>query len=188
MKRRFAILIQFMVLAVFCLSVDAQTPAPELKHFAKGGLSFDYPADLTFEDQSETGGQHLVLTHAEKGAQIMVMARYERIDSPEQLAKARKEVFDYFVDAMVKEFERQKAQVEHVETQIEVGGSQASGVRLRAVLGGEPGNAEVYWLLLGRRLVVVSFIGSDKELAAPAPAWTTVRRGLKIDDRTIAGD
>jgi hypothetical protein len=186
MKRRFAILIQFMVLAVFCLSANAQTPAPELKHFAKGGLSFDYPADLTFEDQSETAGQHLVLTYAEGGALIMVMD--ERIDSPEQLAKARKEVFDYFVHAMVKEFERQKAQVEHIEGQTEVGGSQASGVRLRAVLGGEPGNAEVYSLLLGRRLVLVSFIGSDKELAAAAPAWTTVRRSLKVDDRTIAGN
>jgi hypothetical protein len=36
-------------------------------------------------------------------------------------------------------------------------------------------------------VVVVSFIGSDQELAAAAPAWTTVRRSLKIDDRTIAG-
>jgi len=186
MKRRFAILMQFVVCAASCLAANAQRPAPELKHFAKGGLSFDYPAEVTFEDQSEPGGQHLVLTYANSGAQIMVMARYEIIDSPEQLAKARKEVFDYFVDAIVKEFERQKAQVEHVERQIEVGGAQASGVRLRAMLGGEPGNAEIYFLVLGRRLVLVTIIGSDKELAAAAAVWTTVRRSLKVEDRTIS--
>jgi len=185
-KRRFAILIQFVVCAAFGLAAHAQTPAPELRHFAKSGLSFDYPADVTFEDQSEPGGQHLALTHAKNGALIMVMARYEIIDSPEQLAKARKEVFDYFVAAMVKEFERQKAQVEHLERQIEVGGAQASGVRLRAVLRGEPGNAEVYFLVLGRRLVLVTIIGSDKELAAAAAVWTTVRRSLKVEDRTIS--
>ncbi len=173
-----------IALALVFLLANAQTPAPELSHFSKGGLSFDYPADVKFEDKTESEGQQLVLTYARDGAQIMVMSRYDVIDTAGQLAKARQDVFDFFVDSMVKEFEGQQAKVERAEKQIEVGGAQASGVRLRAVLGGEPGNAEVYALVLGRRLVLVSFIGSDKELDAAASAWAIVRSSLKVGAMT----
>ena len=176
----------FIALALVSFLVSAQTPAPALNHFSKHDLSFDYPAAAKFEDKSGSAGQHLVLTHAQNGAQIMIMARYEIIDSPEQLAKARKEVLDFFVDSMIKEFERQQAKVERAEKQIEVAGAQASGVRLRAVLDGEPGNAEVYGVVLGRRLVVVSLIGSDKELDAGAAAWSTVRRSLRVGQTPAA--
>ncbi len=169
-----------IALTLISILASAQTPAPALNHFSKWGLSFDYPADVTCEDKTDSGGQHLVLTHAENGAQIMVMSRYDTIDTADQLAKARKDVFDFFVNTMIREFEKEQAKVERAERQMEVGGAQASGVRLRAVLEGEPGNAEVYSLVLGRRLVMVSFIGSDKELEAAAPAWGIVRRSLKV--------
>jgi hypothetical protein len=169
-----------IALALISMVVSAQTPTSALNHFFKEGLSFDYPADVKFEDKTGSGGQHLVLTHAGTGAQIMVVSRYDVIDTAEQLAKARHDVFDFFVDSMVKQFEIQEAKIERSETQIEVGGAQASGLRLRAVLAGEPGNAEVYCVVLGRRLVMVSFIGSDKELEAAASAWGIVRRSLKV--------
>jgi len=169
-----------VALTLVLLIANAQTPAPELKHFSKGGLSFDYPADVGLQDKSESGGQKLVLTHADHGAQIIITARYQLIDSAEQIAQAKKEVLDSFVDRMVKEFESQKTHVEHAERQIEVGGSQASGVRLRCVLNGQPENAEVYSTVIERRLVMVSFIGSDKELRAAASAWSTVRTSLRV--------
>jgi hypothetical protein len=93
-------------------------------------------------------------------------------------------VFDLFVDTMIKEFEKQQAKVERADTKIEVGGAQASGVGLRTVLDGELGNAEAYSLVLGRRLVMVSFIGSDKELDAAASAWAIVRNTLKVGEMT----
>ena len=175
-----------IALALVSILVSAQTPAPALNHFSKDNLSFDYPAGVTLEDNTASAGQHLVLTHKQGGAQIMVMARYEMIDSPEQLAKARREVFDSFVDSMIKEFERQKAHVDRAERHIEVGGAEASGVRLRTVLDGAPGNAEIYGVVLGRRWVVVSFIGSDKELDAAASAWSTVRRSLRVGPNPVA--
>ena len=186
MNKLFKRAVGIIALALIPLLSNGQTPDPEFKHFEKDGLSFDYPANAKFEDRTESGGQHLVLTHAGTGAQIMVVARYDMIDTAEQLAKARKDVFDFFVDSIVKEFERQQAKVERVEKQIEVGGSQATGVRLRAVLGGEPGNAEIYSTLLGRRLVLVSIIGSDKELSAAASAWGVVRRSLRIAQTTAS--
>ncbi len=172
-----------MALAFISLLAGGQTPAPRLNHFSKSGLSFDYPADVKFEDKSETAGQQLVLTCA-GGAQIMVTSRYEMIDTAAQLAKARADLFDSFVNSLVNEFERQQAKVERSEKQIEIGGAQASGVRLRAVLGGEPGNAEAYSLLLGRRLVMVTLIGSDQELKAGATAWALVRGSLQVGEMT----
>jgi hypothetical protein len=170
------------VIALTLISVlaSAQTSAPALNHFAKEGLSFDYPADVRFEEHGDAGGQQLELYNAGNGAQIMVVSRFETIDTPAQLEKARQDVFDFFVDTTIKQFETQQAKVERKEAQIQVGGAQASGVRLRAVLDGEPGNAEAYYVVLGRRLVLVTFIGSDKELAAGAPAWEIVRRTLKV--------
>ncbi len=172
------------VLIFLCLPAFAQDQ--NTTHFAKNGLVFDYPVGMKFEDRSNAVGQQLVLTHAGTGAQVMVWARYDMIDTAEQVAKARKEVFDFFVDAMAKEFDRQGAKVDRADKQIEVGGTQASGVRLRAILQSEAGNADVYSLLLGRRLVMVSFIGSDKELSAAASDWATIRASLRIEevDRT----
>ena len=52
---------------------------------------------------------------------------------------------------------------------------------MRAVLNNEPGNAEIYSLQLGPRLVMLSLIGTDKEIAASAPAWLAIRRSLKVE-------
>jgi hypothetical protein len=174
-----------IALALVSLLANAQTPAPALNHFSKDKLSFDYTADVTLKDVSTSGTQHLILTHALNGAQIMVIARYEMIDSPEQLATARKEVLDSLVDSMVKEFERGKAQVDRAERHLEVAGVEASGVRLRSVLDGVAGNVEIYGVLINRRFVVVSIVGSDQELDAAGSAWSTVRRSLKVGPTAV---
>src|SRR5258708_1902635 len=159
MKRLFMTASAIALTLSFVLA-NAQTHTAELKHFAKDGLSFDYPPQLTIVDQSTPGGQHLILVDGKDGAQIMVVSRFEQINSPAQLDQARKEVFDVFVDSMVTEFQRQQAKVERVAAQTDVSGTTAYGVRLRAVLGGKPGNAEAYSLVLGHRLVLLTFIGS----------------------------
>ena len=158
---------------------NAQT-SPGLSHFSKRGLSFDYPADFTLEDQSWTGGQQLELTHAGTDAIIMVSSRYVMIDTAGQIARARRDVFDAFVDSMIKFFEDEQAKVERTQKQIVVAGKQASGVRLRTVTKIGPQNLDVYSLVLGRRLVMVSFIVTDKGLDAAASAWAIVRSSLKV--------
>jgi len=174
----------FLLLLV--ISAPAQTSGSDKKHYDRNGLSFDYPADVTIVDNSTANGQDLVLTHSDQGAQIMIISRYERIDSAEQLTKARREVADKFVDTMAEEFKRDQAQVERTDVKTEVAGLKAPGVRLRAVLSGEAGNAEAYSLLLGKRFVLVTFIGSDKELAAGSSAWAMVRQSLQIANVTSA--
>ena len=71
--------------------------------------------------------------------------------------------------------------------QIEVAGKQATGVRLRAVLENQPGNAEIYSLQLGSRLVLLSLIGTDREISASASAWLAIRRSLKVKANSRVG-
>jgi hypothetical protein len=165
-------------------SAFAQSPAPnDLKHFADKGLSFDYPAAIIVDDRSSPTGQHLVIESTGK-AQIMIVSRFAQINSAEDLAAARREVVDSFIETMWQQIHEQDPNLSRAPAQIEVSGVQATGVRLRAVLNNEPGNAEVYSLQLGQRLVVLSIIGSDREIAASAPVWLAIRRSLKVAANT----
>ena len=188
MKRFFAMLMSAGALG---LLVFAQTSAQELKHFSAKGLSFDYPAAIELDDRSNPNGQHLVIQGKDR-AQIMVVSRFVQITSAEQLAAARHEIVDSFVETMWQQIHDQDPNVLRTPAQIEVAGAQATGVKLRAVLNNELGNAEIYSLQLGPRLVLLSLIGSDKEIAAAAPAWLAIRRTLKIETSTnlaaVAGE
>lgn len=162
----------------------AQSPAVgnapgQTSHFVKDGLSFDYPANWKIEDLSTQSGQQLVLTNGGGGAQIMVISRFDRISSADQLATARREVADTFIETMSQELQKIDPKVSRSVAQIEVGGAEATGVSFRAVLNNEPGKADIYSLLINQRLVMLSFIGSDKELAEAATAWAIIRRSLQ---------
>jgi hypothetical protein len=179
MKQLSAILITILAFMLY-QSVLAQSPAPnELKHYADKGLSFDYPATIVVDDRSSPTSQHLVIESTGK-AQIMIVSRYAQINSAEQLAAARHEVVDSFIETMWQQIHEQDPNLSRQPAQIEVAGMHAPGVRLRAVLNNEPGNAEVYSLHLGQRLVILSLIGSDREIAASAPVWLAIRRSLKV--------
>src|SRR6266850_1137896 len=184
MKNSFTVLVTIMALAlaqlVFAQSPAAPVaPAQVLKHYAEKGLSFDYPAGIELDDRSTAGGQHLVIQSKDR-AQIMILSRHEQITTAEQLAAARREIVDSFIETMWRQIHEQDPNVSRAAAQIEVAGAQATGVRLRAVLNNEPGNAEIYSLQLGSRLVVLSLIGTDREIAGSAPAWLAIRRSLKI--------
>jgi hypothetical protein len=178
-KRLFAALITIVALA-FCQSLMAQTTAPTLKHFAAHGLSFDYPETIELDDRSSAVGQHLII-QGKNRAQIMIVSRYAQINTTEELAAARHEIVDSFIETMWKQIQGDDPNVSRADAKIEVAKTQATGVKMRAVLNNEPGNAEIYSLQLGSRLVLVSLIGSDREIAASAPAWLTIRSSLRID-------
>jgi len=156
------------------------SPAPSLRHYAATGLSFDYPAGIELDDRSTASGQHLVIQSKDR-AQIMILSRYAQITTAEELAAARHEIVDSFIETMWQQIHEQDPNVSRSAAQIEVAGAQATGVRLRAVLNNEPGNAEIYSLQLGSRLVLLSLIGTDREIAASAPAWLAIRRSLKVE-------
>jgi hypothetical protein len=158
-------------------------PVTSLSHYAEKGLSFDYPTGIELDDRSTASSQHLVIQSKDR-AQIMILSPYEQIATADELAAARHEIVDSFIETMWQQIHEQDPNVSRMPAQLEVAGAQATGVRLRAVLNNEPGNAEIYALQLGSRLVLLSLIGTDRQIAASAPAWLAIRRSLKIGAST----
>jgi hypothetical protein len=147
LKKSFISMFLPVILLAFCQLGSAQTNSPELKHFATRGLSFDYPAANELEDHSSPDGQHLVI-QSNGQAQIMIVSRYAEINSVAELATSRHEVVDSFIEKMWKEIHEQDPNAARTPAQIEVAGARATGMKLRAVLNNEPGNAEIYSRLL----------------------------------------
>jgi len=64
----------------------------------------------------------------------------------------------------------------------QINGAPAEGVRIQAILDHEPGGADIYWLTLGNRLVVLTLFGPDKALQKAKPSWDVVLNSLHVEE------
>ena len=177
MKRRHDLTI-CLSLALASLAV-AQTD--NNKQFAKDGLTFDYPSSWILQEDTNADAQQLTLGKANADAQIKVFVHKGRITS-EKFPDAKKALIDPYVTATGKQFVAMGAKPEQANDSTEIAGEKAEGVAITASLGGEPGAAKIYWALIGRRVVVLTYFGPDKELKQFASAWDMVRNSLKVED------
>ena len=155
------------------------------KQFTKEGLTFDYPAGWTMQDDSNQDAQQVTLARANADAQIRVFVHKGRI-TPEKFPDAKKAFIDPYVTATGKQFVAMGAKPQQANDSTEIAGEKAEGVAITASLGGEPGAARIYWALIGRRVVVLTYFGPDKELKQFASAWDMVRNSVKIEDPEAA--
>ena len=155
------------------------------KQFNKDGLTFDYPASWTLQEDTNADAQQLTLGKANADAQIRVFVHKGRI-TPEKFPDAKKAFIDPYVTATGKQFVAMGAKPEQANDNTEIAGAKAEGVAITASLSGEPGAAKIYWALIGRRVVVLTYFGPDKELKQFASAWDTVRNSLKVEDPKAA--
>src|SRR5688500_10058657 len=86
-------------------------PNPDVKHFTKDGLSFDYPNGWDVSDQSTGQLQYLSLSRAGY-AGIMVRSPRAGIDTKEKEDHARQLVQEGFVQAWAKNFTDSGAKAE----------------------------------------------------------------------------
>ena len=183
-NRRFAASI---LLALFVsISVPAQAGRAEMQRFAGGGVAFQYPATWTLSDKSTEANQHLVLELKGTSAQIMVLVERTPSTQPGQRAGVLRTRTNMFADLMTKELEKTGTTVQRSEVTTEAGGIQADGLRLRAAPGGQPGSVEVYSLVLGGRIVMITLLRPDTDATAAAPAWVAVRSSLRVGASTAS--
>ena len=169
----------FAAVLVFGLAARAQTPG--VKHFDKDGLAFDYPEGWTIEDQSNGDAQQLNLGRADSDAQIRLFVHRGRVDTPEKMAKAKAAFIDPYIASTNNIFTQMGAKAERSPATTQIGGAPAEGVRLRASLDGEPGEAAIYWVAVGSRVAVLTFFGPDAALKKATPAWDAVRNSLHVE-------
>jgi hypothetical protein len=179
--KSFANLLQLLALVLLCgVSVFSQTP--DTKQFTKDGLVFSYPSGWSFNDASNSDAQDLTLGRADSDAQVKVFVFRPLITTPEKLAEAKRVLVDKYVAATAKSFADAGAKPESLPAASEIAAQPAEGVKIRATLDGEPGAAEIYWGVIGKRLVVLTFFGPDKALKKAMPAWDVVRSSIQIEE------
>lgn len=175
MKRAIVCVFAFALLMV--IGVAAQNN----KHFTKDGLSFDYPAGWTVTDESNSDAQSLTLNSSDSNAQVTVFVHRGKVNTPEKLALGKTKIVDPYLNHTEKQFVGMGAKPERTAATTQIAGVEAEGVRITAILDREPGEAGIYWVTVGERLVVLTLFGPDKAIKKAAPAWDAVRNSLKIE-------
>jgi len=171
-------MLSFSVLAICSAAVYAQTDA---KNFTKNGLSFDYPAGWSLQDDTNDDAQQLTLARANSDVQIRVFVHKGKITT-EKLPDAKKGFIDPYVASTGRQFVAMGAKPQQNPDSTEIAGVKADGVNITAALGGEPGAARIYWALVGSRVVIMTYFGPDRDLKMFTPAWDLVRTSLKVED------
>jgi hypothetical protein len=163
---------------LFAFGATAQT---NNKHFAKDGLSFDYPDGWSVADESTADAQQLTLTRSDSPAMIKFFVHRGKVNTPEKLAQAKTKIIDPYVAYTEKQFVSMGAKPERADATTQIAGANAEGVHITAVLEGEAGEAGIYWATIGERLVVLTLFGPDKALKKVQPSWEVVRNSLKVE-------
>jgi hypothetical protein len=165
--------------ASLLLVVGALAQDPNVKHFAKDGLSFDYPANWQFSDQSTGQMQYIEL--AQGDVVIRIRSPREWLKTPEKEAQAKKLIQDQYVDGFVSSVEQAGMRPKRSTVTTQIAGADADGVRVRAVLGGAPGGMDSYYRIISDRLAQMSILGSEKDIAKSAPVWDMIRNSLAVE-------
>ena len=151
------------------------------QHFAKDGLSFDYPAGWTMDESKTTGQMQYLMLGRNGYATIMVRSPRGLVDSPDKEAHAKQLIQEGFVNAWAKNFSDSGAKPERSTVPTEIAGGAAECARLSASLGGEPGRVDVCWRVVEKRLVQLAIVGSNKDIDRSASAWDAIRNSVKIE-------
>jgi hypothetical protein len=165
--------------ASLLLVVSAWGQDPNVKQFARDGLSFDYPANWQIADKSS--GQMQFLELAQGDVVIRIRSPREWLKTPEKEAHARKLFQDQYVDEFANQLEQAGMHPKRSAVTTQVGGGDAAGARVRAVLDGQPGGLDSYSRIISDRLVNLSIFTSDKDLVKIAPAWDLIRNSIKVE-------
>jgi len=151
------------------------------QHFAKDGLSFDYPSGWSMDESKSSGQMQYLILGRDGYATIYVRSPRALVDSPEKEAQAKHLIQDGFVDAWAKNFSDNGAKAERTTVSTEIAGGAAECTRLSALLGGEPGRVDVCWRLVEQRMVQLAIVGSTRDVTRTAPAWEAIRNSLKVE-------
>lgn len=164
-------------LSLFLAGALAQDP--NIKHYDKDGLSFDYPAKWQLSDQSTSQMQFLELTSGD--LVLRVRSPREWLKTPEKEATAKKIFQDQYVDEFAKQFEQQGTGLKRSPVNTTIAGAAADGTRLRMMMDRVSGGLDSYYLILSDRLVNLSILGSDSDITRAAPVWDLIRNSLKVE-------
>jgi len=173
-----------MIIGLFSLSAYAQSPNPELNHFAAPGISFDYPAGYSVTDESTPEAQNFTLTRKGSSVQLTIVAP-RRIVLRNELPAA----LDNFKEPIIKKVETTLGLTDsstRTPIQSQLGSALVDGVRVQSSRNRNR-TGDVIWLRSYSRLVALSFVRSNADETVELPLWETVRSSLKLQTPVVIG-
>jgi TonB family protein len=166
---------------------DAARQQSAVEHFAKDGLSFDYPGGFKLTDRSNEAAQHLVLGREGGSVLVMVIAYRDAVANLQQFAAARDATTMPYAQNLARGLGVEQAPTWDEARCIDAGASLpaplrfAQGFRLAGKSNGLPSTGEVYAVALGRRFVNLVYVRNDKDDAQGAQAWKLLLDTLKVE-------
>ena len=166
---------------------SAQTASDAVGHFAKDGLSFDYPEGFKLTDRSNEAAQHLVLSREGSSVLLMVIAYRERVSNRQQFEAVREAITTPYVQSLARGLGVEKTPSWGEERCLDLGEHLptarrfATGFSLSGKSSGEPTTGEVYAMAINQRFVNLVYVRNDKDESVGAQAWKTLRETLKVD-------
>jgi TonB family protein len=166
------------IISLLGVNVYAQSAAPELKHFAVEGISFDYPSQYSVKDESTPEEQRLLITREGSSVQLTIIVPTRAVLRNELPAAV-----ENFTQPMLKNVAmtlgEDKNFPEQKRFQTRIGTNEAEGIRLQSTRSGKK-TGEVIWLRSRLHLVGLMFVRSDADESDGAQLWQTVSSSLKI--------
>jgi hypothetical protein len=170
----------FITLAFLGVAITAIVAQdPNANHFAKDGLSFDYPKGWALGDQSTPQMQLIELSQGD--TTIRIRSPREYLKTPEKEAHAKKLFQDNYVNDFFNQVQQAGMSPKRSVVTTQIAGVDAEGARVRAVLDGQPGGMDSYSRVVSDRLINLSAIGSEKDITKAAPAWDMIRNSIKVE-------
>lgn len=172
-------------LSVALILLTASFAYGQINQYTRDGLSFSYPPGWALKDESDAQTQTLNLDPGKDGVKIVIVALRRQMNAAE-LAEAQPRLTQAIVDTLAQTLAKLGAQVQRNSVSYPIGGVQAQGIKLRASLQGDTGDADIYWLVLGGRLIHVVYLGSDRERASATNPWNMICSTLRVGTPAIA--
>src|SRR4051812_25513464 len=121
-------LIRWMILpaAVLLIVMSAIAQDPNAKHYEKDGLSFDYPADWKFSDQS-SGQMQFIEMERDGYAVIRVRSPRESLKTPDKVTAAKKLIQDQYVDGFASQLQQAQMSPKRSPAATQISGADAQG-------------------------------------------------------------
>ncbi len=170
-----------LALAAIVATCSVMFAQGDVKHFSKDGLSFDYPAGWTIEDVSNSDAQTLRFSRADADIQLTVSAHRGRI-VPEKMPDAHKAFIDPYIEAVAKQL-MSMGKLDRTPATSEIGGFKAEGVNLKVSVTGDSATSQIYYALVGERVVIITYFGPDNDRKKFASTLDLIRTSLKIEEQ-----
>jgi TonB family protein len=166
-----------IIIAVALLStVSVQPQQSTIRHLAKDGIDFDYPADWKLTESTANDAQAATVASADGTAQIIVGT--SSISSCDFETEAKK-----IMAALVQRTAQQihsASPTRAAPATTQVAAAAVAGVRLRGEAQGKVVTADVYSFRKHLLFINLVYVRVENDQAAAA-AWHTVRTTLKIE-------